>query len=303
MKRNIFLYAILGLMLFLLPHNTKAAELLVNGSFETGNFTGWTVATAGNNWYPWQVTAAGGGDGITGNIQASSPIHGTRDAWTGFCCNTTTNPEYIEQTVTLPAGQTASFSWSDKIQSNLREFCSAATCGSNIWRVQILNTSNIVLATAYQYTATYSPTNHNTGWVNHLVNLSGFQGQTIKIRFSGTYTTTIAGAQNGPGRAEVDNVSVQSPSLVPTAARVSVGGRVLTSEGMGISRAIVTLTDAAGNSRSVPTSSFGYYQFDEVEAGATYTLSVAGKRYEFAESTRIVSVQENLADLNFIANP
>lgn len=302
MNRKLFLYTILVLTLFLLPHNTKAVELLINGSFETGNFTGWTVATAGNNWFPWQVTAAGGGDAITGNIQASSPIHGTRDAWTGFCCNTTTNPEYIEQTITLPAGQTASLSWADKIQSNLHDFCNATTCGSNIWRVQILTTSNIVLATAYQYTATYSPTNHNTGWVNHLVNLSGFQGQTIKIRFSATYSSSISGNQNGPGRAEVDNVSVQSPSLIPTASNVSVGGRVLTSEGAGISRATVTLTDSAGVSRSATTGSFGYYQF-EVPAGDTYTLTVGSKRYTFADSPRVINVQENLANVDFVASP
>ena len=42
MKRTVFLYTISGLMLFLLPHNTDAAELITNGGFETGNFTGWT---------------------------------------------------------------------------------------------------------------------------------------------------------------------------------------------------------------------------------------------------------------------
>jgi Carboxypeptidase regulatory-like domain len=301
MKRKIFLYTILGLTLLLLPLNLRAAELVTNGSFETGSFTGWTVATAGNGWYPWQVTAAGGGDGTTGGIQASSPIHGTRDAWTGFCCNTTTNPEYIQQDITIPTGFLVRMTWSDKIQSNLWEFCNSSNCGSNIWRVQILNTSNVLLQTLYQYTATYQTTNHNTGWVNHVANLSAYAGQTIRIRFSGTYSSSIGGNLNGPGRAEVDNVSIQT--LIPTASSVTVGGRILTSEGTGISRVSVTLTNSAGATRTVSTNSFGTYNFTEVPAGETYTVTVNSKKYFFADSPRVVSVQDNIADLDFTASP
>ena len=165
MKRITFLYVMFGLMLFLLPLNTKAAELLTNGGFETGNFTGWTTNTGSNQWQNFIVTPAGGGVTDIG-ITASSPIQGSFSAHTGFCCNTVQNPEYIQQQVAIPTGVNVRLTWSDKIQSNLRDYCTPSNCGSNTWRVQILNTSNVLLQTLYIYTATSSTTIHQTGWVN-----------------------------------------------------------------------------------------------------------------------------------------
>jgi hypothetical protein len=167
--------------------------------------------------------------------------------------------------------------------------------------VQILNTSNVLLQTLYIYTATSSTTIHQTGWVNHVANLTAYGGQTIRIRFSATYNYPGTAIGNGPGRAEVDAVSVQTTA--PTAASVSVSGRLLTSDGAGISRANVTLTNSAGVSHSATSSSFGYYRFDDVPAGETYVLTVNNKKYLFADSPRIVNVQESLADIDFIASP
>ncbi|HVE58581.1 MAG TPA: carboxypeptidase-like regulatory domain-containing protein [Pyrinomonadaceae bacterium] len=300
MKRIVFLYAIFGLMLFLLPLNTKAAELITNGGFETGNHTGWTTQITGSNYWTWAVTPANGGISEVG-VTTSSPIQGSFSSHGGFCCNTTSNPEYIQQQITIPAAQTAQLKWSDKIQSNLQTYCTPPACGSNVWRVQILNTSNVVLQTLYTFTASGGAM-YNTGWVNHSVSLNAYAGQTIRIRFSATYSSSISGNLNGPGRNEVDAVSVQSPST-PTAANVSVGGRVSTDEGAGISRVVVTLTDGAGNIRSATTNSFGYYNFDQVAAGGTYIIAVNNKKYLFADSPRVVNVQNDLADVDFRASP
>lgn len=279
----------------------RSAELIVNGGFETGTFAGWTVVTAGSAWYPWQNTAAGGGNADFG-ITASAPLFGTRSAWTGFCC--TPAPEYIEQTITIPAASTARIVWYDKIQSNLWQFCTSANCGTNTWRVQVLNTSNTVLQTFSTVTSAWSSTNTNlnTGWRGHSDSLTPYAGQTIKIRFSATYVSSIGGNVNGPGRAEVDGVSVTSP-IIPSSANVTVSGRVATSEGQGIGRASVTLTNAAGVSRNVITNQFGYYRFDEVPAGETYTIAVNSKRYFFANSPRVVSVNDEVANLDFTASP
>ena len=96
-------------------------------------------------------------------------------------------------------------------------------------------------------------------------------------------------------------VSVQT--LQPTAANVSVSGRIATENGLGISNASVILTDSAGYTRKAFTGSFGYYSFDDVESGGIYTISVTHKRYTFADSPRVVNVQDNLADVDFIAAP
>ncbi len=91
--------------------------------------------------------------------------------------------------------------------------------------------------------------------------------------------------------------------LAPTAAGVSVSGRVTTAEGRGINSARVSLTDQSGNVRTALTNSFGYYRFDAVDAGQTVVLSVTSKRYIFGDSTRVLSVQDELADIDFTAEP
>src|SRR5262245_13938422 len=47
--------------------------------------------------------------------------------------------------------------------------------------------------------------------------------------------------------------------LAPTAAPVTISGRVVNRYGRGISGVILSLTDAEGNSRRAITSAFGYY--------------------------------------------
>lgn len=108
---------------------------------------------------------------------------------------------------------------------------------------------------------------------------------------------------NGPGRAEIDGVSVQTPALVPTAAGATVSGRVLTDDGRGISLANVTLTDLAGNARAVNTNQFGIFNFEDVEAGQNYILTVGHKKYTFPTNSRVINVNEDVADVDFRANP
>jgi uncharacterized delta-60 repeat protein len=88
----------------------------------------------------------------------------------------------------------------------------------------------------------------------------------------------------------------------PTAATVSVGGRVMTMNGRGIMNVRLTLTDSNGEVRTTRTTSFGYYRFNDVQAGETYVLSAAGKRYTFSQSLQVLNVSEETMEVNFIAN-
>jgi len=83
----------------------------------------------------------------------------------------------------------------------------------------------------------------------------------------------------------------------PTAAGVSIGGRVLTPEGSGLKNARVNLTDSQGNSRTALTNAFGYYRFAEVQAGEIYIIQVISKRYQF--EPRSVIINDEINDLNF----
>ncbi len=84
---------------------------------------------------------------------------------------------------------------------------------------------------------------------------------------------------------------------VPATAGASISGRVMTPDGRGIRNATVTIVDRSGIARTVTTSSFGYYTFDDVAAGA-YTVAAVSRQYRFA--TRTIEVGDNLADVNFV---
>ena len=90
-------------------------------------------------------------------------------------------------------------------------------------------------------------------------------------------------------------------TLAPTAAQVSVAGRVLTADGLGIRNASIKLTGADGAIRFTRTGSFGFFSFEGVEVGAIYVLEVSSKRFTFANPTRVLSVRDEIADADFIA--
>lgn len=98
---------------------------------------------------------------------------------------------------------------------------------------------------------------------------------------------------------EVVTCTFTNTQFAPSAARVSISGRVSTSEGMAITRARVIMTDQSGVARMATTNNFGYYRFDDVEVGQTYVFNVLSKQYQF--SPRIVSLDDGIADLDFIA--
>ncbi len=133
-------------------------------------------------------------------------------------------------------------------------------------------------------------------------------GTLLKLRFlvTGTHPASTpltfqSFVFNGgsPASATTDGVfTVQGP----TAAAVSVGGRVVNANGYGIGRTRVTLSNAAGLSRVVMTNNFGYYRFTGVDSGEVYTISVEAKRHVFDDPTRVLVVLDDVTDADFVAN-
>jgi hypothetical protein len=116
---------------------------------------------------------------------------------------------------------------------------------------------------------------------------------------------TIVITENAAGDTGSYNLHVDAPAagctvaLAPSAAGVSVSGRVLGADGRAVRNAMVTMTDPNGSVRNALTSAFGYYRFDDVEAGVNYVIGVASKTHQFAP--RIVMVANELTDVDFIA--
>lgn len=114
---------------------------------------------------------------------------------------------------------------------------------------------------------------------------------------TGNYVFTVR-ATDTDGVAGVQQLAMQV--LTPTSANVSVSGSIKTENGNSIANAMVTLTDSNGIIRKVQTGNFGYYRFDNVEAGQTYIISVSAIRFRFAQNSRVLTVSEDSMDVNFI---
>lgn len=109
---------------------------------------------------------------------------------------------------------------------------------------------------------------------------------------NGSYTTFLVCSGTGGFRTSTDGNA-------PTAASVSVSGRVLTGANRGLMNAVVYLTDATGETRAARTNPFGYYRFADIAAGQTVILTVVSKRYQFAP--QVLSVTEQISDFDFAA--
>lgn len=91
--------------------------------------------------------------------------------------------------------------------------------------------------------------------------------------------------------------------LAPTAAAVSITGRVKAANGAGIRNVVVTLMSPKGSTNIARSSSFGYYRFDEVPSCETYIVSVVSKRFIFAQASITIGVFDEITGLDFIADP
>jgi hypothetical protein len=90
--------------------------------------------------------------------------------------------------------------------------------------------------------------------------------------------------------------------LSPTAAPVTIKGRVVSLKGLGIFNARVSMTSQDGVVRTALTNPFGYFQIFGVPSGETYLMSVSAKGFSFNQSTRLINVLDAVSDADFVAD-
>lgn len=89
--------------------------------------------------------------------------------------------------------------------------------------------------------------------------------------------------------------------LGPTAASVSVSGRVVTAGGRPIANTVIFLSDDSGVKRRAITNGFGRYQFDGVESGRSYVISARHKTFQFVRPSYVVQVDDAVENADFTA--
>ena len=89
--------------------------------------------------------------------------------------------------------------------------------------------------------------------------------------------------------------------LAPTAASVSISGRVVSNTGVPVRNARVILTSQTGEIRFGLSNPFGYFTIDDVRVRRTYQLEVESKQYIF--SPRLLTVVDEIGDMILTAEP
>jgi hypothetical protein len=128
-------------------------------------------------------------------------------------------------------------------------------------------------------------------------------GDGISLRRSGYPGGSLVDTDTGSDftATAANPCTIGTVMVAPTAASVSVVGRVTTADGKGIRNVLVRLVDESGESRTVVTSTFGYFRFTDVAAGQTYVFSASAKKYRFIQPSQLRSIVEETTDITFVA--
>ncbi len=130
-------------------------------------------------------------------------------------------------------------------------------------------------------------------------NVIGTSGQQTGLLFNNPAT----GAQTfqfNSGNPAANTTNGLFSVLGPTAASVTVSGKVTNNQGRGIRNVLITMTDSQGRVQTAQTTAFGYYKFESVAAGETVTISAKARRFKFVQSSIVRTTNESVTDADFI---
>lgn len=191
------------------------ANLITNGSFETGDLSGWTTSGLGDagtcptNNRDWNVSSSSS----TGCSNVSNPVDGSFAAY-NMMDGESPLQYALSQQIFLDAGlQTANLSW---MQTASWSFGGLP----RVFDINLLDSSG-----STQLANLYSQSYNSTGsfdWevkdIDVLSLISGYQGQTVTIAF----VTTIPQVWTGPAGFGIDAISLDITSSVPEPSTIAI---------------------------------------------------------------------------------
>jgi hypothetical protein len=131
-------------------------------------------------------------------------------------------------------------------------------------------------------------------------NVIGTGGQRTGLLFSNPSTGTQT-FQFNSGTPAANTTNGLFSVLGPTAASVTVSGKVTNYQGRGIRNVLITMTDSAGRVQMAQTTAFGYYKFESVAVGETVTITAKARRFRFVQSSIVRTTNESVADADFVS--
>jgi hypothetical protein len=110
-------------------------------------------------------------------------------------------------------------------------------------------------------------------------------------------TATSGGPLNAPSNKDIIHIEFCfEEGLTPTAATAMVAGRILTDNNGSLRRSVsVTILNTRTlETQTVMANRLGYYQFDDLQVGDTYVITVRSKGYTFTPQTISLSEDSSL---------
>lgn len=125
------------------------------------------------------------------------------------------------------------------------------------------------------------------------------------VRYSAIFETVPATLNSTQNTATATGISSFSDwtlfaDFAPSAL-VTISGKVVGTDGRGLSRVSVMVSDGAGNTYHALSNTFGYFFISNVPSGASYTLSAGSRRDTFP--SQVINVSGNVTGLTVVANP
>lgn len=180
--------------------------------------------------------------------------------------------------------------------------CSGSSCTSNTFAyVFPTDTATHTIYVCNQFwLASTTGTDSKAGTLVHEMSHFNDIGGTQDYVYGQTGAKNLAISNPNNAVANADNHEYFAEAGSPTAAAVTVAGRVVAADNSGIRNALVTLVSTrTGATLSKRASPNGYFTFTDIEAGETYILSASAKRFSF--EPRVITINEDLAEINLVA--
>ena len=187
------------------PGGPAATGLIVNGGFETGNFSGWTSESLGAGF----VINNGSYVPATGD-PPSAPFNGNFSALTD---QISSGSYAIYQDVAIPAGSHPTLQWVDRIRNPSGLFIP----GLEEFRVEVRDLTNTPIATLF---STQFGSSGIQDWTARSADLSAYAGETIRIAF---VETNIIFSMN----VGLDDVAITTPDGMGTTSVSVLPGEIV----------------------------------------------------------------------------
>jgi len=250
MKKLIFSIALILSASLVFAQDCTDGDILLNGGFETGDFTDWIVEDLYDPFFPISVDCIGSFS--TFGFTPIDPLSGTCMSVNGFDGG---GPGLISmhQEVIIPTDAiTADFTFSWWVAYDLYSF------GANLDRIfemQVLPVGGgAPLAIPYSYTAFAGTVEYGTGWIPVTVDLSAFAGQTIWACF----VETIPEVFTGPAQVAIDDVSLNI--VCGNICEEDISGSVTSSDPLcDLSGINIVITAPDGTMTTVTTGADGTF--------------------------------------------